>query len=135
MVNLQFPSSDAIPDLLIQINQFLLSKKIDLLDHEEEVRKLNLINEFEKRQYQMLSKKYDDLAEANELLLKQNLELQIENIAELKASKILLGAFKGAATHREKSHIANNAEIVLGADIQKKIESIAKLLKSKELPF
>ena len=113
-----------------------MTKKIDLLDHEEEVRKLNLINEVETRKYQMLSNKYDDLAEANELLLKQNLELQIENIAELKASKILLGAFKGAATHREKSHIANNAEIVLGADIQKKIESIAKLLKnSKELPF
>ena len=84
----------------------------------------------------MLSNKYDDLAEANELLLKQNLELQIENIAELKASKILLGAFKGAATHRQKGQIANNAEIVLYADIQKKIESIAKLLNnSKELPF
>lgn len=113
-----------------------MTKKIDLLDHEEEVRKLNLIIEFKNNEIQRLIKKYDDLAEANELLLKQNLELQIENIAELKASKILLGAFKGAATHREKSHIANNAEIVLGADIQKKIESIAKLLKnSKELPF
>lgn len=111
-------------------------KKIDLADHEEEVKKLNLLNEFEKRQYQMLSKKYDDLAEANELLLKQNLELQIENIAELKASKILLVAFKGAATHRQKGQIANNAEIVLDADIQKKIESIGKLLNnSKELPF
>ena len=111
-------------------------KTIDLLDHEEEVRKLNLLNEFEKRQNQMLSKKYDDLAEANELLLKQNLELQIENIAELKAAKILLGAFKGASTHRQKGQIANNAEIVLDADIQKKIESIAKLLNnSKELPF
>ena len=111
-------------------------KKIDLADHEEEVKKLNLLNEFEKRQYQMLSNKYDDLAEANELLLKQNLELQIENIAELKASKILIGAFKGAATHRQKGQIANNAEIVLDADIQKKIESIAKLLNnSKELPF
>ena len=111
-------------------------KKIDLVEHEEEVRKLNLINEFEKRRYEMLSTKYDDLAEANELLLKQNLELQIENIAELKASKILLGAFKGAATHRQKGQIANNAEIVLDADIQKKIESIAKLLNnSKELPF
>lgn len=111
-------------------------KKIDLVDHEEEVRKLNLLNEFEKRQYQMLSNKYDDLLKSNELLLKQNLELQIENIAELKASKILLGAFKGAATHRQKGQIANNAEIVLDADIQKKIESIAKLLNnSKELPF
>ena len=111
-------------------------KKIDLADHEEEVRKLNLINEFEKRQYQMLSNKYDDLLKSNELLLKQNLELQIENIAELKASKILLGAFRGAATHRQKGQIANNAEIVLDADIQKKIESIAKLLNnSKELPF
>ena len=111
-------------------------KKIDLVDHEEEVKKLNLLNEFEKRQYQMLSKKYDDLLKSNELLLKQNLELQIENIAELKASKILLGAFKGAATHRQKGQIANNAEIVLDADIQKKIESIAKLLNnSKELPF
>lgn len=111
-------------------------KKIDLVDHEEEVKKLNLLNEFEKRQYQMLSMKYDDLLKSNELLLKQNLELQIENIAELKASKILLGAFKGAATHRQKGQIANNAEIVLDADIQKKIESIAKLLNnSKELPF
>lgn len=111
-------------------------KKIDLVDHEEEVKKLNLLNEFEKRQYQMLSNKYDDLLKSNELLLKQNLELQIENIAELKASKILLGAFKGAATHRQKGQIANNAEIVLDADIQKKIESIAKLLNnSKELPF
>ena len=111
-------------------------KKIDLVEHEEEVRKLNLINEFEKRQYQMLIKKGDDLTEANELLLKQNLELQIESIAELKASKILIGAFKGAATHRQKGQIANNAEIVLDADIQKKIESIAKLLNnSKELPF
>ena len=113
-----------------------MTKKIDLLDHEEEVRKLNLINEVETRKYQMLSKKYDDLAEANELLLKQNLELQIENIAELKASKILLGAFKGAATHREKSHIANNAEIILVADIQKKKEGIARLLKNrKKLPL
>lgn len=111
-------------------------KKIDLVDHEEEVKKLNLLNEFEKRQYQMLSNKYDDLLKSNELLLKQNLELQIENIAELKASKILLGAFKSAATHRQKGQIANNAEIVLDADIQKKIESIAKLLNnSKELPF
>lgn len=111
-------------------------KKIDLVDHEEEVKKLNLLNEFEKRQYQMLSNKYDDLLKSNELLLKQNLELQIENIAELKASKILIGAFKGAATHRQKGQIANNAEIVLDADIQKKIESIAKLLNnSKELPF
>lgn len=110
-------------------------KKIDLVDHEEEVKKLNLLNEFEKRQYQMLSNKYDDLLKSNELLLKQNLELQIENIAELKASKILIGAFKGAATHRQKRQIANNAEIVLDADIQKKIESISKLLNSKELPF
>lgn len=111
-------------------------KKIDLSEHEEVVRKLNLIIDSKKNEYQRLSKKYDDLAEANELLLKQNLELQIENIAELKASKILLGAFKGAATHRQKGQIANNAEIVLDADIQKKIESIAKLLNnSKELPF
>lgn len=113
-----------------------MTKKIDLSEHEDVVKRLIHSNEVERRNYQMLSKKYDDLAEANELLLKQNLELQIENIAELKASKILLGAFKGAATHRQKSHIANNAEIVLDADIQKKIESIAKLLKnSKELPF
>ena len=111
-------------------------KKIDLSVHEEEVKRLTHSNEVERRNYQMLSKKYDDLAEANELLLKQNLELRIENIAELKASKILLGAFKGAATHRHKRQIANNAEIVLDADIQKKIESIAKLLNnSKELPF
>jgi len=111
-------------------------KKIDLADHEEEVRKLNLIIEFKNSDIQRLIKKGDDLAEANELLLKQNLELQIENIAELKASKILIGAFKGAATHRQKGQIANNAEIVLDADIQKKIESIAKLLNnSKELPF
>ena len=110
-------------------------KKIDLVDHEEEVRKLNLIIEFKNNDIQRLIKKCDDLAEANELLLKQNLELQIENIAELKASKILLGVFKGSATHRQKGQIANNAEIVLDADIQKKIESIEKLLNSKELPF
>lgn len=113
-----------------------MTKKIDLSEHEDVVKRLIHSNEVERRNYQMLSKKYDDLAESNELLLKQNLELQIENIAELKASKILLGAFKGAATHRQKGQIANNAEIVLDADIHKKIESIAKLLKnSKELPF
>lgn len=110
-------------------------KKIDLSEHEEVVKRLIYTNLVGQKNYQMLSKKYDDLAEANELLLKQNLELQIENIAELKASKILLGAFKGAATHRQKGQIANNAKIVLDADIQKKIESIAKLLNSKELPF
>lgn len=110
-------------------------KKIDLSEHEEVVTRLIHSNLVDQKNYQMLSNKYDDLAEANELLLKQNLELQIENIAELKASKILLGAFKGAATHRQKGQIANNAEIVLDADIQKKIESIAKLLNSKELPF
>ena len=111
-------------------------KKIDLAEHEEEVRKLNLIIEFKNNDIKRLIKKCDDLAETNELLLKHNLELQIENIAELKASKILIGSFKGAATHRQKGQIANNAEIVLDADIQKKIESIAKLLNnSKELPF
>ena len=111
-------------------------KKIDLLDHEEEVRKLNLIIEFKNNEIQRLIKKCDELVESNELLVKQNLEFRIDNIAELKASKMLLGAFKSAATHREKSHIANNATIVLDADIQKKIESIAKLLNnSKELPF
>ena len=49
-----------------------MTKKIDLLDHEEEVRKLNLIIEFKNNDIQRLFKKYDDLAEANELLLKQN---------------------------------------------------------------
>ena len=113
-----------------------MTKKIDLLDHEEEVRILNLTIDLNNNEIQRLIKKCDDLVDSNQLLVKHNLELRIENIAELKASKILLGAFKGAATHRQKGQIANNAEIVLDADIQKKIESIAKLLNnSKELPF
>ena len=47
-------------------------KKIDLSEHEEVVKRLIYTNLVGQKNYQMLSKKCDDLFGANELLLKQN---------------------------------------------------------------
>ena len=61
------------------------------------------------------------------------LELKIENIAELKASKILFKMVKGGYTHRQKNDIANNAIIVLDTDIYEKISDLR--FTDKEVPF
>lgn len=78
--------------------------------------------------------KYCQAESENKKLQSRNLELRIENIAELKASKILFKMVKGGYTHRQKNEIANNANIVLESDIQSKIQDLANYVSS-DLPF
>jgi hypothetical protein len=78
--------------------------------------------------------KYCQTESENKKLQSRNLELRIENIAELKASKILFKMVKGGYTHRQKNQIANNANIVLESDIQSKIQDLANSVSS-DLPF
>jgi len=78
--------------------------------------------------------KYCQTESENKKLQSRNLELRIENIAELKASKILFKMVKGGYTHRQKNEIANYANIVLESDIQSKIQDLANSVSS-DLPF
>ena len=107
----------------------------------EELEKLQTENKtlsdlIEKMQFNH-KKTFDEYCQATTEINKleaRNLELRIENIAELKASKILFKMVKGGYTHRQKNEIANNANIVLESDIQSKIQDLASSVSS-DLPF
>ena len=82
-------------------------------------------------------KTFDDYCRAATEINKleaRNLELRIENIAELKASKILFKMVKGGYTHRQKNEIANQANIILETDIQEKIKDLRNSI-GNNLPF
>ena len=78
--------------------------------------------------------KYCEKESENKKLQARNLELRIENIAELKASKILFKMVSGGYTHREKNEIAKHANIILDTDIQSKIQDVSNSMSS-DLPF
>ncbi len=69
-----------------------------------------------------------------EKLKTEILELKLENIAELKASKILFQMVPKGYTHRLKNNIANYANIILETDIQAKIKDLSKYVDNNN-PF
>ena len=107
----------------------------------EELEKLQTENKtlsdlIEKMQFNH-KKTFDEYCQATTEINKleaRNLELRIENIAELKASKILFKMVKGGYTHRQKNEIANQANIILETDIQEKIKDLRNSI-GNDLPF
>lgn len=82
-------------------------------------------------------KTFDEYCQATTEINKleaRNLELRIENIAELKASIILFKMVKGGYTHRQKNEIAKQANIILETDIQEKIKDLRNSI-GNNLPF
>lgn len=77
---------------------------------------------------------YCQIESENKKLSARNLELKIENIAELKAAKILFKMVSKGYTHRQKNEIANYANIILKSDIEEKIKDLKDSISSN-LPF
>lgn len=103
-----------------------------LLESENE--RLNALNENIRLESLKTFDKYCQIESENKKLRNRNLELKLENIAELKASKILFKMMREGHTHRQKNELANYANIVLETDIQSKIEDLQSAI-SFELPF
>jgi hypothetical protein len=89
--------------------------------------KTKLLNDINK----ILNQKFD-LETQNKRLYELIFSLKIENIAELKASRILFKMVSKGYTHRQKNDIAAYANIVLNNDIQEKISQIKTGIKLSE---
>ncbi len=105
----------------------------DPTNYEQEIDSLNKINKklLEKERIQF--SKNCELEIQNQKFKKLILELKIENIAELKASKILFKMVSKGYTHRQKNEIANYANIILINDIEDKIKDLS--VNDTDLPF
>jgi len=96
----------------------------DLEKLQQEVESLNKTIEKLQEKNQETFRKNCDLETRNKKLSANILALQIENIAELKATKILFKMVSKGYTHRQKNDIAGYANIILQTDIDDKINEI-----------